>query len=319
MNPAKPINPQRVFWELSPRPPRTTPSSAPTRAPSRTGFAAANLKIRPGMMGQPLGQPGDDVPGRAVCRGGEVRLSGPRCRSPWSETAPCRCSATMACSPSRTTGRSGPIRGSSSLVLNNGDLNMVTWEMRVLEGNPKFRRLARHLRLPLRAPTRSWRGLRGYSRRQTRAARRGLGRGPSRRTGPSSSRAVTDPDVPPLAARHISLEASEEVHLGVAQGRSRRGGDPPPELHRARGEAPAAPGGALSRNALTRARRSRPRGATAPHGVLPRRRRRAGPPSLSTATPTGRPVGQGRRGPRESREDCRWAGPRACRPRTARR
>lgn len=135
MNEASPINPQRVFWELSPQ----LPDDAILTVDSGTSAAwyARDIKARRGMLGSLSG--GLATMGNAV---------------PYALTA-------KLCHPERPVvalvgdgamqmlGINGLVTIAAHwrqwadprlvvMVLNNGDLNMVTWEQRVSEGDPKF-------------------------------------------------------------------------------------------------------------------------------------------------------------------------------------
>ena len=82
-----------------------------------------------------------------------------------------------------STGASGRTRGSSCCVLNNGDLNQVTWEQRVMAGDPEFEVSQDVPELPLRASSRATLGL---------ARRRGSSaRTRSRRAWDAGARAPT--------------------------------------------------------------------------------------------------------------------------------
>jgi pyruvate dehydrogenase (quinone) len=134
MEPAEPINPQRVFWELSPR----LPDGVILTADSGTTAAwyARDIKARRGMMGSLSGGlatmgPGvpyaigakfayPDRPVIAMVGDGAMQMNGinglPTIAHHWRQWADPRFVI---------------------LVLNNGDLNMVTWEQREA-GNPRF-------------------------------------------------------------------------------------------------------------------------------------------------------------------------------------
>ncbi len=90
------------------------------------------------------------------------------------------------------------------LVLANRDLNQVTWEQRVMSGDPKFESLAGRARFRLRALRRLARPER-HPRREARGRRPGLGPGAAPPTGRCVMRRVTDPEVPPLPP-HITFE-----------------------------------------------------------------------------------------------------------------
>ena len=83
------------------------------------------------------------------------------------------------------------------LVLNNRDLNQVTWEQRAMEGDPKFAASQDAAGLPLR-PLRRVARAAGHPRGRPRAGRRGVGRGAVAATGRCVLEAIVDPEVPPL-------------------------------------------------------------------------------------------------------------------------
>lgn len=135
MTEADPVNPQRIFWELSPRLPENCVLTADSG--SAADWFARDLKVRRGMMASLSGGlatmgPGvpyafaakmayPERPVIALVGDGAMQMNGMNClitvgehyRS-WSN--PCFI----------------------VLVLNNQDLNMVTWEQRALSGFPKF-------------------------------------------------------------------------------------------------------------------------------------------------------------------------------------
>lgn len=132
---ANPINPQRVFWELSPRLPERCVVTADSG--SSANWWARDLKLRPGMMaslsgnlatmgpGMPYGLAAKFVdssrPVIACVGDGAMQMNGMNVLIDvvkyWREWKDPR----FIC-----------------LVLNNHDLNQVTWEQRVMEGDPKF-------------------------------------------------------------------------------------------------------------------------------------------------------------------------------------
>ncbi len=135
MNDASPINPQRVFWELSPRLPDKCIITADSG--SSANWFARDLKMRPGMKASLSGNlatmgPGlpyavaakfvhPDRPVIACVGDGAMQMNGNNVlitvSKYWREWKDPR----FIC-----------------LVLNNRDLNQVTWEQRVMEGDPKF-------------------------------------------------------------------------------------------------------------------------------------------------------------------------------------
>jgi pyruvate dehydrogenase (quinone) len=132
---ADPINPQRVFWELSPRLPDNAILTADSG--SCAGWWARDLKMRPGMM---------------ASLSGNLATMGPA--MPYAAAAkfahPDRpVIAAVGDGAMQMIGNGVLITMAAHyhewrdprvvvVVLNNGDLNMVTWEQRVIAGDPKF-------------------------------------------------------------------------------------------------------------------------------------------------------------------------------------
>ncbi|HET7513116.1 MAG TPA: thiamine pyrophosphate-requiring protein [Chthoniobacterales bacterium] len=135
MNEAKPINPERVFWELSPRLPDNCILSSDSG--SAANWFARDLKVRRGMMASLSGNlatmgPGvpyavaakfawPDRPVIALVGDGAMLMNGINCLVTiahyWKEWSDPRLIV---------------------MVLANRDLNQVTWEQRVMAGNPKY-------------------------------------------------------------------------------------------------------------------------------------------------------------------------------------
>jgi pyruvate dehydrogenase (quinone) len=135
MNEATPVNPQRVFWELSPQ----LPDDAILTCDSGTSacWYARDLKARRGMMGSlsgGLATMGNAVPyalAAKLCHPGRPVI------------------ALVGDGAMQMLGLNGLITIAHHwrswadprlvvMVLHNGDLNMVTWEQRASEGAPKF-------------------------------------------------------------------------------------------------------------------------------------------------------------------------------------
>jgi pyruvate dehydrogenase (quinone) len=132
---ADPINPQRVFWELSSRLPERVILTCDSG--SAANWYARDLKVRRGMMASLSGGlatmgPGvpyaiaakfvhPDRPVIAMVGDGAMQMNGINglvtAAKYWREWS----NPTLV-----------------FMVLNNGDLNQVTWEQRVLAGDPKF-------------------------------------------------------------------------------------------------------------------------------------------------------------------------------------
>ncbi|HKT61788.1 MAG TPA: thiamine pyrophosphate-requiring protein [Gemmatimonadales bacterium] len=134
-NPADPINPQLVFWELSPRLPDRCIITSDSG--SSADWFARDLKLRRGMMASLSGNlatmgPGvpyaiaakfahPDRPVIACVGDGAMQMNGINelitIAKYWMQWSDPRLIV---------------------LVLNNRDLNQVTWEQRVFQGDPKF-------------------------------------------------------------------------------------------------------------------------------------------------------------------------------------
>ena len=132
---ADPINPQRVFWELSSRLPERAILTCDSG--SAANWYARDLKVRRGMMASLSGGlatmgPGvpyaiaakfvhPDRPVIAMVGDGAMQMNGINglvtAAKYWKEWS----NPTLV-----------------FMVLNNGDLNQVTWEQRAMEGDPKF-------------------------------------------------------------------------------------------------------------------------------------------------------------------------------------
>lgn len=135
LQPAYPVNPQRVFWELSPK----LPSNVIVTSDSGTcaNWYARDLKFKPGMMGSLSGGLASmgaavpyaiaakfahpDRPVIALVGDGAMQMNNMAELITVSKYWKRWKSPKWIC-----------------MVLNNQDLNEVTWEQRVMEGDPKF-------------------------------------------------------------------------------------------------------------------------------------------------------------------------------------
>jgi pyruvate dehydrogenase (quinone) len=135
MQAANPINPQRVFWELSPRLPDNCILTSDSG--SAANWYARDLKIRQGMMASLSG--GLATMGPGVPYAISAKFAYP-------ERAVI---AMVGDGAMQMNGMNGLItigkywkRWSNPclvvMVLNNRDLNQVTWEQRILAGDPKY-------------------------------------------------------------------------------------------------------------------------------------------------------------------------------------
>lgn len=135
MNDADPINPQRVFHELSPKLPDNAILTSDSG--SAANWFARHLKIREGMMASLSGGLATMGPGVPYAIAAKFN---------YPDRVPI---ALVGDGAMQMNGINEMItiaqywrRWSDPrlviLVLNNQDLNQVTWEMRVMEGDPKF-------------------------------------------------------------------------------------------------------------------------------------------------------------------------------------
>jgi pyruvate dehydrogenase (quinone) len=212
MNEADPINPQRVFWELSPRLPDGCILCADSG--SAANWFARDLKLRRGMQASLSGN-----------------LATMGCGVPYAIAAkfahPDRVAiALVGDGAMQMNGLNELItiakyweRWSDPrlvvLVLNNRDLNMVTWEQRALEGDPKFEAAQAIPDFPY-ARFAELVGLRGVRVELPDAVGDAWDEVLSA-DRPAVLEAVTDPEVPPLPP-HISFEQARNFMLAVAHG-----------------------------------------------------------------------------------------------------
>ncbi|HMJ02938.1 MAG TPA: thiamine pyrophosphate-requiring protein [Conexibacter sp.] len=216
LQPADPINPQLVFHELSKRLPERAILTADSG--SATNWYARDLRLRDGMMaslsgtlatmgcavpyaiGAKFAHP--DRPVIALVGDGAMQMNGlaelitiAKYRHEWSD-------------PRLVV-----------LVLNNRDLNQVTWEQRVLAGDPKLTAAqelpdhpyARHAELI---------GLRGIRVEDPDDVGAGWDEALTA-DRPVVYEVVTDPEVPPLPP-HITLDQAHAFASSVVQGDSGR-------------------------------------------------------------------------------------------------
>ncbi|MFC4170160.1 thiamine pyrophosphate-requiring protein [Teichococcus aestuarii] len=203
MQAAEPINPQRVFWELSRRLPERAIIAADSG--STTNWYARDVKLRRGMMATlsgGLASMGSGMPYAiaakfahperpvvAIVGDGAMQMNGmnelltvARYWKEWSD-------------PRLVV-----------MVLNNRDLNQVTWEQRVMGGDPKF---LGSQSLPEFS----------YAAFAELAGLRGIAVDDPERVGPAWDQALamdrpvvldfrTDPNVPPLPP-HITLKQAQ--------------------------------------------------------------------------------------------------------------
>jgi pyruvate dehydrogenase (quinone) len=217
MQDAQPLNPQRVFHELSPRLPDNCILSSDSG--SSANWFARDLKIRKGMMASlsgTLATMGPGVPyaiaakfahpdrvAIALVGDGAFQMNGmlemitiAKYWHRWSD-------------PRLIV-----------LVLHNDDLNQVTWEQRVLEGDPKYEasQILPDVPYARYAELLGLKGIRvddpdhvGAAWDEALAADR-----------PCVLEAITDPEVPPLPP-HITLQQAKGFMSAIAHGDPDRG------------------------------------------------------------------------------------------------
>ncbi|MGH6948075.1 MAG: thiamine pyrophosphate-requiring protein [Kiloniellales bacterium] len=212
MSEADPINPQRVLWELSPRLPDQCIISADSG--SVANWFARNMKIRRGMMATLSGTLATMCPGVpyalaakfcypervaiALVGDGAMQMLGNNClitaAKYWQRWSDPRLII---------------------LVLNNRDLNQVTWEQRVLAGDPKWETSQNVMDFPY-AGLAEMVGLKGLRVEHPDEV------GPAWDTALAADRpcvldVVTDPNVPPLPP-HITYEQAKSYARSVLKG-----------------------------------------------------------------------------------------------------
>jgi pyruvate dehydrogenase (quinone) len=212
MNAADPLNPQRVFWELSARLPDRSILCADSG--SATNWYARDIRMRPGMAGTTSGTLATmgcavpyaigakfahpDRPVFALAGDGAMQMNGlnelitiAKYRDRWAD------------------------QRLIVLVLNNRDLNQVTWEQRAQQGDPKFDASQVLPDFPY-ARFAEMVGLHGIRVDSPDAV------GPAWDEALASDRpvvyeAVTDPEVPPLPP-HITVEQAKAMTSSLLKG-----------------------------------------------------------------------------------------------------
>jgi pyruvate dehydrogenase (quinone) len=217
MQPAHPINPQRVAWELSPR----LPDGAIITSDSGScaNWYARDLKIRRGMMCSLSG--GLASMGAAVPYAIAAKFAHPD-RPVFALVGD---GAMQMNNMAELITVSKYWKGWSNpkwicCVWNNEDLNQVTWEQRVMEGNPKFDATQQIPDVPYHKFAELI-GLRGIFCDEPDQV------GAAWDQALASERPVvlefkTDPEVPPLPS-HISLENAKRFATTIIKGDPREG------------------------------------------------------------------------------------------------
>jgi pyruvate dehydrogenase (quinone) len=211
-NPADPINPQWVFWELSPRLPDGCIIAADSG--SSADWFARDLKLRRGMMASLSGN-------LATMGSGVPYAIAAKFAHPDRPVIACVGDGAMQMNGINEliTVAKYWMRWSDPrlivLVLNNRDLNQVTWEQRVFEGDPKYEASQEVPDFPYAAYARSL-GLDGVRVTQPDAVGDAWDQALSA-DRPFVLEAVTDPSVPPLPP-HITLQQAKHFMRSMVKG-----------------------------------------------------------------------------------------------------
>ncbi|WP_116813091.1 thiamine pyrophosphate-requiring protein [Steroidobacter cummioxidans] len=135
MNAANPINPQRVFWELSAQLPNEAILTADSG--SSADWYARDVKLRRGMMASLSGGLATMGPGVPYAIAAKLAHPDRTVVATVGDGAMLMNGINGLVTISRLW-RDWPNPHLVVMVLNNGDLNQVTWEQRVMEGDPKY-------------------------------------------------------------------------------------------------------------------------------------------------------------------------------------
>jgi pyruvate dehydrogenase (quinone) len=212
MEDAEPLNPQRVFHELSPRLPEhciTTGDSG-----SATNWWARHLKLREGMMAALSGNLATMCPGVPYALAAKFAY-------PDRPVIACVGDGAMQMIGNNTLIDIAKYweRWSDPrlivLVLNNQDLNQVTWEQRVLAGDPKLEASQNIPDFPFAryGEMLGFKGIRVESPDDV----AGAWDEALSSDRPVVYEAVTDPEIPPLPP-HIRFEQAQSMAQALAQG-----------------------------------------------------------------------------------------------------
>lgn len=209
---ANPINPQRVFWELSPRLPDNCILSCDSG--SAANWYARDLKLRRGMMASLSG-------GLATMGPGVPYAIAAKFAYPERVVIAMVGDGAMQMNGINeliTIGKYWKRWSDPRLivmVLNNRDLNQVTWEQRVMTGDPKYEASQDIPDFPY-ASYAELLGLRGIKVNEPDAIGGAWDRALSA-DRPVVLEAVTDPNVPPMPP-HIKLEQAEAYMSALLHG-----------------------------------------------------------------------------------------------------
>jgi pyruvate dehydrogenase (quinone) len=218
LEPANPVNPQRVTWELSPRLPDRVILTSDSG--SCANWYARDLKMRRGMMASLSG--GLASMGAAVPYAIAAKFAHPdRPVIALVGDGAMQMNNMAELITVAKYWRSWSDHRLIVCVFNNEDLNQVTWEQRVMEGDPKFNASQQIPNVPYHSFAEMI-GLKGiYVDREDSV-------GSAWNEALNSDRPVvlevkTDPDVPPLPP-HITLEQAKHLTEALIKGDPHEGG-----------------------------------------------------------------------------------------------
>ena len=212
----EPVNPQRVFWELSPRLPEDVLLACDTG--TSVHWYSRDLKLRTGMRAAHSG--GLASMGAAVPYAIAAKFAFPQL--PAMAFVGDGAMQMNGINELITVGKYWKTWRDPRFivfVLNNRDLGMVSWEQRVLEGDPKF---AAAQDLPDFSYA-AYARLFGFAGMVIDHPDKIV---PTLEEALASERPVVveilgDPNIPPLPP-HVTLKQARNLHAGAGQGRSRR-------------------------------------------------------------------------------------------------
>ncbi|MBJ6726101.1 thiamine pyrophosphate-requiring protein [Geomesophilobacter sediminis] len=218
MLPANPINPQRLFWELSPQLPEKCILTCDSG--SAANWYARDLKIRPGMMASLSGGLATMCPGVPYAIAAKMNYPERPVIAMVGDGAMQMLGVNGLITISKNW-RSWSNPNLVILVLNNQDLNQVTWEQRVMNGDPKFDASQDLPQFPF-ARYADLLGLKGIELKDPSQI------GAAWQAALSANRptvidAHCDPDVPPLPP-HITFEQAKGYLSSIMKGDPNLGG-----------------------------------------------------------------------------------------------
>lgn len=215
---AKPINPQRLFWELSPKLPNNCILTCDSG--SAANWYARDVKVRHGMMASLSGTLATMCPGVPYAIAAKINHP----KRPVIAMVGDGAMQMLGINGLITVAQYWKTWGDPRLVflvLDNLDLNQVTWEQRVMNADPKFAASQDVPPFPY-AKYAEMLGLRGIEIRSPEQ----IGRAwdvALNSDRPTVIDAHCDPDVPPLPP-HITFEQAKGFMFSLLKGDPDRGG-----------------------------------------------------------------------------------------------